>query len=316
MTRGWTRRELLQLAAAAPALAAWPALAGAQADHPQPQRKALPNPKAGRADTLPVIGMGTSQTFNVGSDPKLRAERTEVLRAFFARGGGMVDCSPMYGSSAAVLGHALQQLDKPAGLYSAEKVWTDDGDATRAQVAEQARLWGLPRFDLMQVHNLRATQPHLRTLRAMQEAGELRHIGVTTSHGRRHEDLAALLRREPLDFVQLSYSIAEREVESRLLPLAQDRGIAVIANRPYARGHLIKGLQRKGAAVPEWARVELECRNWADFLLRFIVSHPAVTVAIPATTKVAHMHENMAAGAGPMPDAKQRQRMIRDVEAL
>jgi diketogulonate reductase-like aldo/keto reductase len=149
----------------------------------------------------------------------------------------------------------------------------------------------------------------------MKADGELGHVGITTSHGRRHDVLERVMAREPIDFVQLTYNLTHRAVEQRLLPLAREKGIAVIANRPYDGGRLIKGLQDR-ARIPAWAAAEFDCRNWADFLLRFIVSHPAVTCAIPATTRVEHMHENMRAGQGPMPDAATRRRMIRHVEAL
>ncbi|NGX16331.1 aldo/keto reductase [Wenzhouxiangella sp. XN24] len=264
---------------------------------------------------LPVIGMGTWQTFNVGRDEQLRRARTEVLAAFVEHGGGMVDCSPMYGSSAAVMGFALDQLGRPDSVFSAEKVWTRDDGETRKQILGQAAQWGIDRFDLVQVHNLLAWQAHLETLREMKHAGEIGYIGITTSHGRRHEEFERIMEQQPLDFVQLTYNLTHREVEQRLLPLAQEKGIAVIANRPYDGGPLIKRIQARHR-VPAWAAEEFDCRNWADFLLRFIVSHPAVTCAIPATTRVEHMYENMHAGQGPMPSPDLRERMIRHVESL
>jgi len=275
----------------------------------------MTKPIASNGRALPVIGMGTWQTFNVGRDEQLRMARTEVLAAFVEHGGGMIDCSPMYGSSAAVMGFALDQLGRPVSVFSAEKVWTRDGGETRRQVLGQAAQWGVDRFDLVQVHNLLAWQAHLETLREMKQAGEARYIGITTSHGRRHQEFERIMEQQPLDFVQLTYNITHREVEQRLLPLAQEKGIAVIANRPYDGGPLIKRIQARHQ-VPAWAAEEFDCRNWADFLLRFIVSHPAVTCAIPATTRVEHMHENMRAGYGPMPSQEIRARMIRHVESL
>ncbi len=270
-------------------------------------------PSSGEA--LPVIGMGTWRTFNVGSDNFLRDARTEVLKAFFANGGGTVDCSPMYGSAREVLGYALGKLGYPKTLFSAEKIWTEDGSATRAQTAESAGMWGVKNFDLMQVHNLVAWKDHLATLREMKEEGKIRYIGITTSHGRRHEDLEKIMRSEKLDFVQLTYNLTHRSVEHRLLPAAIDNGIAVIANRPFDGGNLIGGLQKKNTPLPAWA-AEIDCNTWAEFLLKFIVSHPALTVAIPATSKVAHMNENMAARLGRMPDEATRKRMIEHVENL
>ena len=256
--------------------------------------------------------MGTWRTFNVGSDKVLRDARTEVLKAFFANGGGMVDNSPMYGSAREVVGYALGKTGIPKSLFSAEKIWTNDGSATRAQTAESAKLWGVDTFDLMQIHNLVSWQEHLATLRKMKEEGKIRYIGITTSHGRRHGDLEKIMKSEPLDFVQLTYNITHREVEKRLLPVAADRGIAIIANRPLDGGGLIKNLQSKNAPLPGYA-AEIGCNTWAAFLLKFIVSHPAVTCAIPATSKVEHMNENMAARLGNMPDEATRNRMIQTI---
>lgn len=265
-----------------------------------------------------MIGMGTWQTFNVGDDPALRANCTRVMQAFLALGGGMVDSSPMYGSAQAVIGHSLRALKGKVPTeraFSADKIWTSDGDETREQLGETAARWGLARFDLMQVHNLRAWRPHLETLLKLKAAGEVRYVGISTSHGRRHGELADIMANHPLDFVQLTYDIGHRAVESRLLPLARDKGIAVIVNRPYDGGARVKQLERSGAQVPPWA-VEAGMRDWPSFLLKWIVSHPAVTVAIPATSQVAHMRENMAAGYGALPDAKLRARMLAHIDAL
>ncbi len=266
-------------------------------------------------EALPVIGMGTWRTFNVGGDQVLRDARTEVLRAFFAGGGGMIDNSPMYGSAQDVVGYGFRKIGIPDTLFSADKVWIEDGSKTREQSAQSAALWGMETLDLMQVHNLLSWQQHLPTLRKMKEEGKVRYIGITTSHGSRHEPFEQIMKSEVLDFVQLTYNLTHRKVEERLLPLAADRGIAVIANRPYDGGNLVKSLKNKKAPLPAWA-ADFDCRNWPEFLLKFIVSHPAVTCAIPATSRVEHMHENMAARLGRLPDATTRQRMISYVEAL
>jgi len=273
-------------------------------------RKVIP----GTDEQLPVIGMGTWQTFNVGRDPVLRKRRTKVLKAFFEHGGGMIDSSPMYGSSQDVIGYGLEQLGMPNNLFSADKVWTSDGDQTRQQITESRDAWNIDTFDLMQVHNLVAWAPHLRTLKRMKEAGEVRYIGITTSHGRRHAELEQVMKQEDIDFVQLTYNLTHRSVEERLLPLAQERGIGVIANRPFDGGALVKRLQANHK-LPNWAS-EFDCAHWPAFLLKFIVSHPAVTCAIPATTKVEHMRENKQAGHGSLPDVKTRRRMIAYVESL
>lgn len=266
-------------------------------------------------EELPVIGMGTWRTFNVGGDTVLRDARTEVLKTFFAHGGGMVDNSPMYGSAREVVGYALRKTGIPKTLFSAEKIFTEDGSATREQTAESAKLWGVKTFDLMQIHNLIKWQEHLATLRKMKEEGVIRYLGITTSHGRRHEDLEKIMKTEPLDFVQLTYNITHREVEKRLLPVAAEKGIAIIANRPFDGAELFKTTKSKSAKLPAYA-AEIGCKTWAEFFLKFIVSHPAVTCAIPATSKVAHMKENMAARLGEMPDEATRKRMIETITKL
>lgn len=306
-----TRRSALKFIGAtttAFTLAPWRTLAASTADA---VAKAIP----ATGERLPVIGMGTWRTFNVGSDPALRDARTQVLQAFFDEGGGMVDNSPMYGSAQEVIGYALGKIGKPATLFSAEKVWTEDGTKTREQTSQTAARWGVETFDLMQIHNLAAWQAHLPVLRKMKEEGKIRYLGITTSHGSRHEAFEQIMRTEPLDFIQVTYNLTHRKVEERLLPLAAERGIAVIANRPFDGGTLVKGLKSKNAPLPGWA-AEIDCTTWASFLLKFVVSHPALTCAIPATTRVDHLRENMAARFGRLPDAATRERMIRHVEAL
>ena len=263
-------------------------------------------------ESVPAIGIGSWITFNVGDDPLLRAECRAVMAAFFEEGGGVVDSSPMYGSSQAVIGDALQALGPPAGLFSADKVWTDASNGP-AQIAETTRRWGVERFDLLQVHNLIDWGANLDTLEAMKAAGRLRYTGVTTSHGRRHEELEEVMRSRPPDFVQLTYNIVDREVERRLLPLALEQGIAVICNRPFQRGRLPDRLA--GHPLPDWAS-EIGVSTWPQFLLKFIISHPAVTAAIPATRQVDHVRENKSAAFGPMPDAAMRRRMAEHVRSL
>jgi len=268
-----------------------------------------PVPSTGEA--LPVVGLGSWITFNVGDDPQARDDCAEVMRAFFAAGGRMIDSSPMYGSSQPVIGHGLARLGWPAGLFAADKVWTS-GDGP-GQIEESRRLWGVPLFDLLQVHNLLAWEAHLDTLFAMKAEGRLRYVGITTSEGRRHGEIEQVMRSRPIDFVQITYNILDREVEERILPLAQDRGIAVIVNRPFRQGGLIDDVD--GEALPGWAG-EIGCASWAQILLKFVVSHPAVTCAIPATTSVDHVRENLGVARGPMPDAAMRRRMAAEVEAL
>ncbi|UAW99610.1 aldo/keto reductase [Halopseudomonas nanhaiensis] len=271
---------------------------------------------AGTDRTLPVIGMGTWRTFNVGNDPKLLNARAEVVKAFFELGGQLIDSSPMYGSASETIGHALQQLGTPNNLFAAEKVWSPAGGSTREQVATQQAHWTVEQLDLVQVHNLADWREHLAVLRELKAEGKIRHVGITTSHGRRHSEMEQIMSSEDIDFVQLTYNITHREAEDRLLPLAQERNIGVIANRPYDGGGLIKRLKRRDEPLPEWARAECGCFTWADFLLKFIVSHPAMTCAIPATTQVAHMRENMRAGHDPMPSPDARKRMAAYIESL
>jgi diketogulonate reductase-like aldo/keto reductase len=262
---------------------------------------------------VPVIGLGSWITFNVGNDPSARDACAEVMRAFFETGGRMIDSSPMYGSSQEVIGHGLARIGRVAQVFSADKVWTGSGARGPAQIEESRRRWGVSRFDLLQVHNLLAWEEHLPTLFAMKAAGSLRYVGITTSEGRRHREIEAVMRSQPIDFVQISYNLVDREVEARILPLARERGIAVIANRPFREGALLRDLRRH--ALPPWA-AGIGCDSWAQFALKFIVSHPAVTCAIPATSRVDHLRQNMGAAVGAMPDAAMRRRMADHVAAL
>lgn len=301
-----TRRRFLECTALAGLAAGLP---GGLAAAPAPITKTVPRTGA----AVPVIGMGSWLTFDVGDNMSARAARTRVLKTFFARGGGMIDSSPMYGSSEAVIGHGLAALGRPEGLFAATKVWTPGQDHGIRQMAESERLWGVRPFDLLQVHNLLGWEGHLETLKQWKAEGRVRHIGITTSHGRRHDELASIMTSQPIDFVQLTYNIDDREAEQRLLPLAAEKGIAVIANRPFQRGALMDRLQ--GRPLPPFA-AEIGAANWAQVLLKWIVAHPAVTCAIPATTRVDHMEENMGAARGPLPDGANRRRIADYVAAL
>lgn len=262
-------------------------------------------------ERLAAVGMGTWLTFDVGEAPAVRVQRRRVLEEFFAAGGGMIDSSPMYGRAERVVGDLLKQVPHAGRLFAATKVWTAFDRVGRTQMDESLKLWGLARLDLQQIHNLLNWRGHIKSLREWKEQGRVRYIVVTTSHGRAHDELEAILRREPIDFVQFTYSLADRSVERRLLPLAAERGIAVIANRPFDGGALLDRLL--GRTLPPWAR-EFDCDNWAQFCLKWIVAHPAVTCAIPATTNPAHMVENMGAVRGLPPDAGMRRRMLEYVE--
>ncbi|RWP69788.1 aldo/keto reductase [Mesorhizobium sp.] len=301
-----TRRTFVKAAAASGAALVLPAAApGAP---PAPAMRAVPS----SGEMLPAVGLGTWITFNIGDDPVLRDECAEVMAAFFAAGGRMIDSSPMYGSSQPVIGYGLEKFGRPEALFSAEKVWTSSADGP-AQIEQSRRFWGVPRFDLVQVHNLVAWETHLETLFAMKADGRIRYVGITTSEGRRHDLFEQIMRAHPLDFVQLTYNVVDREAEQRLLPLAAKRGMGVIVNRPFRQGALTRQLQ--GETLPDWA-AGISAATWAQFILKFIVSHPAVTVAIPATTRVDHVRENLLAATGPLPDAAMRERMAAYVRDL
>lgn len=268
-------------------------------------------PKTG--ERLPVIGMGTWVTFDVAGDPDAVAARKQVLQGFFDGGGSLIDSSPMYGSAESVLGDLLKRVGNKSRLFSATKVWTLGKALGMRQMERSREFWGVPRFDLMQIHNLLDWETHLDTLLAMKTEGRIRYIGITTSHGRRHEEMERIMASRPIDFVQFSYNLTDREAEQRLLPLAAERKLAVIVNRPFRHGSLFGAV--RGQPLPGWAR-DIDCDNWAQFFLKFVASHPAVTCAIPATSKAAHVRENMGAARGRLPDAALRGRMVKYFEAL
>ncbi|MEO7743616.1 MAG: aldo/keto reductase, partial [Usitatibacter sp.] len=240
-------------------------------------------------ESIPSVGLGTWLTFDVGgADSPARRARGDILTAFFDAGGRLVDSSPMYGSSEEVVGSELARTPDPR-LFAATKVWTVGALAGRRQMERSKSLWRVPRLDLMQVHNLLDWETHWPILKAMKAEGRVRYIGMTTSHGRRHDDLERILARENLDFVQFTYNLNDREVEARLLPLAAERGTAVIINRPFDGGALFGA--RTARPLPGWAP-EIDCRTWAEAFLKWIAAHPAVTCAIPATSRLAHVREN------------------------
>lgn len=309
------RRQFLQTALAGAA-----GLAAAARAQAPPATRSLSStgeaPPATRAvpstgEPLPVVGLGTWITFNVGQDAPARTRCADVMRAFFEAGGRVIDSSPMYGSSQGVVGEGLRRLAGPHRVFSADKIWTSGDGAV--QVEASRRLWQVERFDLLQVHNLLAVDKQLPLLLEMKARGQVRAIGITTSEGRRHADVEQIMRTQRIDFVQFSYNLLDREAESRLLPLARDRGIAVLANRPFREGALLRQLQRH--PLPPWA-AEIGCSSWAQFALKFVISHPAVTCAIPATSRVDHVRENMAVARGPLPDEAMRKRMAAHVAAL
>jgi len=264
-------------------------------------------------ELLPVIGLGTSRTFDTGDNQAARSNLAEVLQTFFGNGGALIDSSPMYGSSERVIGELLKTTKNKSSLFAATKVWTDGEQSGIRQMEESSRLWGVNKFDLMQIHNLRDWKTHLNTLKGWKDQGKVRYIGITTSHGRSHAELEQIMQTESLDFVQFTYNIDNRSAEQRLLPLAADRGMATLINRPFQRGNLFGRV--KGKPLPAWT-AEFDCKSWGQYFLKFVVSHPAVTCSIPATSKVHHIVDNMAAGFGNLPDVEMRHRMIRHFESV
>ena len=272
-------------------------------------KRAIPS----TGEMLPVMGMGSSRTFDISLDDTTRTQLGEVLQRFFDHGGTLIDSSPMYGSAESVLGELLQGVSNKDVLFAATKVWTDGKESGIQQMGQSMERMHVDRFDLMQIHNLRDWKIHLKTLRDWKEQGKIRYIGITTSHNRAHDELIEALKAERFDFVQFSYNLGNRESEKRLLSLAKDKGIATLINRPFQRGELFQHV--KGKSLPDWAG-EFDCASWAQFFLKFVLSHPAVTCAIPATSKPRHMADNMAAGFGRLPDDAMRKRMIAHVESL
>ncbi len=264
-------------------------------------------------DIIPAIGMGTWISFNVGGSKRLRDARTEVLKTFFEMGGKMVDSSPMYGSAEEVMGYCLKKLGYPKSLFSATKIWTSSKSNGKEQILDSENLWGVKPFDLFQIHNLLSWEEHLETLLEKKRKGEVKYIGITTSHGSRHEELEKIMRIQEIDFVQFTYNVLDREVESRLLPLAKEKGIAVIINRPFQGGDLFDYFEKY--PLPKWKN-EYDIKTWAQFFLKFVISHPAVTCAIPATSKIEHMKENMTSMYGKIPDERGRAKMIQYIESL
>jgi diketogulonate reductase-like aldo/keto reductase len=300
-----TRRQLLRAIGVAALLAA------TRADAQRSELLQRPIPATG--ELLPAVGLGTWITFNVGNDRALRDRSIAVMRAFFDGGGRLIDSSPMYGSAQDVVGEGLARLGRASAVFAADKVWIGAGTRGPAQIEASRRAWNVERFDLLQVHNLLAWQDHLPTLTAMKAGGSLRYVGITTSEGRRHREFGEIMREHPLDFVQLTYNVLDREAEARLLPLAQERRIAVIVNRPFQQGSLTRALAHQ--PLPGWA-ADIDCRSWAQVILKFIVAHPAVTCVVPATTNPAHAAQNMEAARGALPDAALRRRIIADIEKL
>jgi diketogulonate reductase-like aldo/keto reductase len=285
------RRQVVKLGASTLACHALGVKAANAAQLPMIKR---PIPSSG--EMLPVMGMGTSRTFDTDDDPQSLAKLGAVMQAFFESGGTIVDSSPMYGNAESRVGDVLRAMDQRPKVFAATKVWTTGREKGIEQMEESARRMDVQTFDLIAVHNLKDWKTHLATLKAWKKEGRVRYIGITTSHGRDHDRFIDVMR-----------------AEETLLPLAQSRGIATMINRPYQRGALFK--KSRGSALPALA-AELDCTSWGQFYLKFILGHPAVTCIIPATSKIHHMQDNMQANFGRVPDAAQREEMLRIFESL
>jgi len=299
-----SRRAILRL------MAAGAAGAGAGDAAARPAMLARPIPSSG--ETIPALGLGTWRTFDVGASAAARRPLAEVLQRFVALGGRVIDSSPMYGAAEAVVGDLAADLALGDRLFLATKVWTSGRETGRAQMEQSLRRLRARRLDLMQIHNLLDWRTHLATLRDWKRAGRIRYLGVTHYTSSGYDELERVLAAEPLDFVQVNYSLGEREAERRILPLARERGVAVLVNRPFAEGGLFGRV--RGRALPAWA-AEIGCESWAQLFLKWILAHPAVTCVIPATSRPEHLVDNMKAGVGRLPDADARERVAALVAA-
>ena len=260
-------------------------------------------------EQIPAVGLGTWQTFDVGQRRGDRARLEQVLQAFTAFGGTVVDSSPMYGTAEEVVGDLAAALRLRPKLFLATKVWTSGKRAGIEQMNASLKKLRTEAIDLMQVHNLVDVHTHLDTLRGWKQDGLVRYVGITHYAASSHEAVARLIASEPLDFVQINYSAAEPEAETRVLPIASDRRVAVIANRPFAEGRLLRRLA--STPLPSWAG-DIGAESWAQILLKFVLSHPAITCVIPATSSATHLADNLKAGDGPWPDAALRKRIVAD----
>jgi aryl-alcohol dehydrogenase-like predicted oxidoreductase len=294
-----SRRDLLKLLAGVPAMAVIPPARATAA----PLKRAIP--KTG--ELLHAVGLGTWHTFDVGGDAPGRAAAHEVLARFVQAGGQVVDSSPMYGSSESVVGDLVADLGAEKSLFLATKVWTSGREPGIRQMEESLRRMHTKRMDLMQVHNLTDVNTQLKTLREWKAQGRVRYLGITHYHEGAYAELEHLIKSEQLDFAQFNYNVVTTAAEERLLPLCAEYRTAVIVNRPFQEGELFRLV--KARELPGWAQ-EFDCNSWAQFFLKFILSHPAVTCAIPATRNPDYLVDNMGAALGRLPDAAMRRRMV------
>lgn len=300
------RRDFAKLGAAA----ALPLTVSAQ----QPVKPIVitkPIPSSG--ELIPAIGMGTWQTFDVGADSGARQNLGRILKTFVRGGGRVVDSSPMYGNSESVVGEVAEQIGVSELLFKASKVWTEGKKPGITQMQQSMQRMQTKKMDLMQVHNLIDVDTHLATIAEWKSDGKIRYSGITHYNSGGYSQMLKVMRRQPLDFIQINYSMLSREAEQQLFPLAQEQGVAVIVNRAYEQGRLFTAVRNK--RLPAWAQ-EFDCTSWGQFFLKFVISHPAVTCVIPATSKVHHMQDNMQAGHGRLPTLKQRKKMLKYFQSI
>jgi diketogulonate reductase-like aldo/keto reductase len=302
-----TRRAALTVLAGAAAAMAAPRRARAR--QASMTTRAIP----GSGEAIPVIGMGSSGTFDVGDDASAREPLRDVLGVFGDAGGRVIDTSPMYGRAESVLGELIESGALDSTPWLATKVWTRGRDAGAKQIETSMSRLRTQRLDLLQIHNLLDWRTHVPTIRALQDAGKLRYSGITHYRADAHGELEQVLREQKFDWLQVNYSLAERDAETRLLPFCRDRGIAVMVNRPFADGAMFARV--RGRPLPSWVG-EIGCESWGQYFLKWVISHPAVTCAIPATSNPRHMRDNCGAGIGRLPDPEQRARMAKDWQAL
>ena len=304
-----TRRDMIKLSAGASAALALGRLPAYAQDTSTLRKRPIPS----TGELIPVVGLGTARTFNVGAAEEERAPLREVLKTFVDMGGTLLDTAEAYDNSEAVSGDLAKDLGVTDKLFIATKVGAEEKDAGIAEMENSLRVLHRSTIDLMQIHNLRGWQTQLATLREWKAAGRVRYTGITTSNSRQYDDFAAVMEKEELDFIQVNYSLAQRQAEERILPLAADRGMAVLINLPYGRGRLFQAVE--GQELPEWA-AEFDAESWGQFFLKYIISHPAVTCPIPATTKAHHARDNMGAAYGRLPDDATRKKMVEFFTAL
>src|SRR6266481_5195993 len=304
-----TRREAAKVIGGTAASLVFPFSAKAKGDSSKMLTRIIPC----SGEKLPVIGLGTWRAFDVDLTAAIRSQLEDVLSRFVELGGRVIDSSPMYGRAEEVIGELTSALGIREKLFLATKVWTRGKQNGIKSMERSVALLRTTRIDLMQVHNLLDVQTHLATLRQWKEQGRIRYLGVTHYNSSAFPEIEKILRTEKLDFLQINYSLMEREAEQHVLPLAQERGVAVIVNRPFGAGDLFDKVRSK--PLPDWA-AEFDCHSWAQFFLKWIVAHPAVTCAIPATNKPGHLEDNMHGGVGRLPDENMRRRMVELVSSL